>query len=108
LLVGDALYVVTDAGVASSLNARTGAILWQHRLGEGVSASPVFADGRIYILDEQGKTTVIAPGETFQQVSANVLDGPTLASMAVASQSFFIRTATHLYRIASSDPPVRR
>jgi outer membrane protein assembly factor BamB len=108
LLVGDALYVVTDAGIASSLNARTGAILWQHRLGEGVSASPVFAGGRIYILDEQGKTTVIAPGETFQQVSTNVLDGPALASMAVASQSFFIRTATHLYRIASSDAPIRR
>lgn len=104
LLAGDNLYVVTDAGIASCLNARTGAILWQHRLGEGVSASPVFADGRIYLLDEQGRTTVIAPGETFQQVAENVLDGPALASMAVASHAFFIRTATHLYRIG---PPAR-
>jgi outer membrane protein assembly factor BamB len=101
LLVGDELYVVTDAGIASSIDARTGAIRWQHRLGEGVSASPVFADGRIYVLDEQGRTTVITPGPTFQPVSTNVLEGRALASMAVASQSFFIRTATHLYRIAS-------
>ena len=101
LLAGDELYLVTDTGIASSVDARTGAIHWQHRLGEGVSASPVLADGHIYFLDEEGRTTVIAPGRTFQQLSMNVLDGASLASMAVASQSFFIRTATHLYRIAS-------
>jgi len=101
LLVGDELYVVTDAGIASSLDARTGAVHWQHRLGGNVSASPVSADGRIYFLDEEGRTTVITPGQTYQQVSTNTLDEPALASMAVASQSFFIRTATHLYRIAS-------
>jgi outer membrane protein assembly factor BamB len=105
LLVGNDLYVVTDAGIASNIDARTGAIHWQHRLGAGVSASPVFADGRIYILDEQGGTTVIAPGETFQQVAKNEIDGSTLASMAVASQSLFIRTATHLYRIVSMGIP---
>jgi outer membrane protein assembly factor BamB len=101
LLVGDELYVVTDAGIASSIDARTGAVHWQHRLGGNVSASPVSADGRIYFLDEEGRTTVITPGQTYQQVSTNTLDDPALASMAVASQSFFIRTATHLYRIAT-------
>jgi hypothetical protein len=99
LLVEDDLYVVNDAGIASNVDARTGAIRWQHRLGAPVSASPVFADGHIYFLDEEGKTTVINPGPTFQQIAINSLDGATLASMAVASQSFFIRTATHLYRI---------
>ncbi len=102
LLVGDDLYLVTDAGIASNVDARTGAIRWQHRLGAAVSSSPVFADGRIYVLDEEGRTTVINPGSTFQQVAVNVLDGAALASMAVASQSFFIRTATHLYRITNN------
>jgi len=101
LLAGDDLYIVSDAGIASNVDARTGSIRWQHRLGAAVSASPVFADGRIYFLDEEGRTTVITPGATFQQVAVNVLDGSTLASMAVASQSFFIRTATHLYRIST-------
>jgi outer membrane protein assembly factor BamB len=105
LLVGDELYVVTDAGIASSLDARTGAVHWQHRLGGNVSASPVSADGRIYFLDEEGRTTVITPGQTYQQVSTNTLDEPALASMAVASQSFFIRTATNLYRIGTPGTP---
>jgi outer membrane protein assembly factor BamB len=105
LLVGDELYVVTDAGIASSIDARTGAVHWQHRLGGNVSASPVSADGRIYFLDEEARTTVITPGQTYQQVSTNTLDEPALASIAVASQSFFIRTATHLYRIATPGTP---
>ena len=100
LLVGDDLYVVTDAGIVSNVEAATGAVRWQHRLGASVSASPVFCDGHIYFLDEEGRTTVIDPGPVFQQVAVNSLDGGALASIAIASQSFFIRTATHLYRIA--------
>jgi len=100
LLVGDDLYVVTDAGIVSNVDAATGAVRWQHRLGAAVSASPVFCDGHIYFLDEEGRTTVIDPGPLFQQVAVNSLDGGALASIAIASQSFFIRTATHLYRIA--------
>jgi outer membrane protein assembly factor BamB len=102
LLVGNELYVVTDAGIASCIDARTGAIYWQQRLGGTISASPVLADGRIYFLDEDGKTTVVSPGTTFQRLATNILEGPTLASMAVATGSFFIRSATHLYRISTS------
>jgi outer membrane protein assembly factor BamB len=98
--VGDDLYIVSDSGIASNVDAKTGAIKWQHRLGASISASPVFADGRVYFLDEEGRTTVIVPGPTFQGLAVNALDAPALASMAVASQSFFIRTATHLYRIS--------
>jgi outer membrane protein assembly factor BamB len=103
LLVGDDLYIVTDAGIASCVDARTGTIRWQQRLGGSVSASPVLADGRIYFLDEDGQTTVVKPGATFERLATNKLDGATLASMAVAARSFFIRTATHLYRIASRE-----
>jgi hypothetical protein len=99
ILAGDELYVVTDNGIASCLDARTGAVRWQQRLGNSFSASPVLADGRLYFLDEDGRTTVIAPGAVFTPLAANTLDGATLASMAVAARSFFIRTATHLYRI---------
>jgi outer membrane protein assembly factor BamB len=102
LLAGDELYVVTDNGIASCLDARTGAVHWQQRLGNSFSASPVLADGRIYFLDEDGRTTVVTPGTTFAAVAVNSLDGGTLASMAVAAHSFFIRTATHLYRITAS------
>jgi outer membrane protein assembly factor BamB len=99
IVVGDELYVVNDGGIASCLDATTGDVHWQQRLGGGDSASPVFADGRIYFLSEEGVTTVIAPGTTFRRLATNVLDGATLASMAVSNRSIFIRTHSHLYRI---------
>ena len=59
----------------------------------------MLAGGRIYFLDEDGRTTVLQAGGNGDRLATNVLDGPALASMAVAPRSFVIRTATHLYRI---------
>jgi len=99
ILVGHELYVVTDNGIASCVDAATGALVWQRRLNGTFSASPVFADGRIYFLAEDGVATVIAPGREFRQLAVNRLDGATLASMALSSSAIYIRSATHLYRI---------
>jgi outer membrane protein assembly factor BamB len=100
LLVGNDLYYVSDTGVLSLADAASGQIVWQQRLGGNYSASPVFVDGRIYFQSEEGMTTVIAPGREFRRLASNRLDGATLASMAVSSGSFFIRSDSHLYRIA--------
>jgi outer membrane protein assembly factor BamB len=99
LLVGEELYILTDGGIASCLDARTGVVHWQMRLGGTYSASPVFADGRIYFLGEDGAASVLAPGKTFRRLGINRLDGAILASMAVSGGSLFIRTQSHLYRI---------
>ena len=99
IAVGDELYVISDLGVLSCLDARTGKLHWQQRLGGNYSASPIFADGRIYFLSEEGVATVVAPGTTFQKLAVNEVNGATLASMAVADGSIFIRSLTHLYRI---------
>jgi outer membrane protein assembly factor BamB len=101
LLAGDVLYVVSDNGIASAVEARTGAVRWQQRLGGAFSASPILADGRLYFLDEDGRTTVLRADGDGERLATNVLDGPTLASMAAAPRSFIIRTATHLYRVGS-------
>jgi outer membrane protein assembly factor BamB len=100
LLVGNDLYYVSDTGVLSLADAASGQIVWQQRLGGNYSASPVFVDGRIYFQSEEGMTTVIAPGREFRRLASNRLDGETLASMAVSGSSFFIRSDSHLYRIA--------
>jgi len=102
LLVGDEVYIVNDTGVATCLDAATGRRHWQQRLAGGYSASPVYADGRIYFLNEDGATTVVAPGPVFRTLATNTLDGITLASPAVSTGSVFIRTASHLYRIAAA------
>ena len=100
ILVGDDLFLVNDVGIATCVEARSGKIHWQERLGGNYSASPIFADGRIYFPSEEGMVTVIAPSRTFTRLAANQLDGPIFASIAVAERAFFIRTSKHLYRIA--------
>jgi outer membrane protein assembly factor BamB len=101
VLVGDELYIINDLGIASCVDAKTGKLHWQQRVGGNHSASPIFADGRIYFLSEEGVATVIAPGKTFQKLATSELDGATLASIAVAGRAFFIRSLTHLYKIAA-------
>jgi outer membrane protein assembly factor BamB len=101
LLVGNELYIVSDNGIATCIDAKTGDELWRARLGGNYSASPIYADGRIYFLSEEGETIVIAPGRQLKHLATNQLEGPTLASMAVSHSSLFIRTATNLYRISN-------
>jgi outer membrane protein assembly factor BamB len=96
--------MVSDLGIASCLDRTTGAVRWTERLGGNYSASPIFADGRIYFLSEEGVATVIAPGREFRLLARSSLDGATLASIAVSGGSLFIRSDTHLYRLAQARP----
>jgi outer membrane protein assembly factor BamB len=99
LLIDDALYIVSDKGIASCLEARTGKITWQERLNGEFSASPLYADGHIYLLNEEAETTVIAPGSQFSKLASNSLEGRSLASLAVSGPAIFLRTDHYLYRI---------
>jgi len=100
LLVGDELYMITDNGIATCVDAATGKEHWKARVGGNHSASPIFADGRIYFLSEEGESVVIAPGKEFKVLAKNELNGETLASMAVSGGSIFVRSRTHLYRLS--------
>lgn len=103
IVVGDELYFVSDIGIATCVDARTGTVHWQERLGGNYSASPILADGRLYFQSEEGVTTVLAPGRTFQRIATSRIDGATLASMAVAGRALFLRSERHLYRLQA--PP---
>ncbi len=102
LVVGNEVYVVSDRGVATCLDTKTGEEHWQQRLGGNYSASPLFAAGRIYFLDEKGTTTVIEPdnGEC-KELAKNTITGRTLASLSPVEGAMLLRTDTHLYRIAA-------
>jgi outer membrane protein assembly factor BamB len=99
LLIDDLLYMVSDLGVASCVEAATGRIVWQQRVHGDYSASPVYADGRIFLTAHDATTTVIRPGRQFQQLAVNRLDGQCRASAAVADGALFVRTEAYLYRI---------
>ena len=103
VIVGDLLYMVNDDSTATCLEVATGQAVWRERLGGNFAASPIFADGRLYFANQQGKTVVLKPGRTFAPISTNVLDVGCMASPAVDGKSLYLRTKTHLYRIESAD-----
>ena len=101
VLVGDQLYMVSNNGILTCLQAKTGKRVWRERLGGRYGASLLYADNRIYACSKQGKITVIEPGPTFRELAVNELDGEFWASPAVAGRSLLLRTRTYLYRIQS-------
>ncbi len=103
LLVGSELYIVSDNGIATCLDAKSGEQHWQQRIGGNFSASLLHADGRIYMLDENGKTYVFSPNKNeYQELAVNELPGRTLASIAAADGALFLRTDKAVYRIQKS------
>ena len=101
LLVGDELYLVSDNGIASCLDAKTGKVHWKERIGTAFSASPIEADGRVYFQSEDGVGIVIKAGKRFEELARNRLEETTYASYAVADEALFIRTDKRLYRFQS-------
>jgi outer membrane protein assembly factor BamB len=103
---GKHLFMIDDRGMATCLDAKTGKLIWgPERTAVGtVSASPLLADGRIYIINESAVTTVLAAGPEFKILATNQLDGEyTLSSFAVSGKNLFVRTGGHLYRIGAND-----
>lgn len=99
LLVDDLLYFVSDNGVATSLDAKTGQERWRKRLGGNFSASPLYADGRIYFLSEECEATVIEPGTEYKELARNRVEGRCMASLAPSGGAIYLRTDTQLYRL---------
>jgi outer membrane protein assembly factor BamB len=102
LYVKPYLYGITDGGIAHCYAATTGEVIYQERIGGNFCASPVYADGRIYFLSEQGETTVISAGAKFQVLARNPLNEKCQASMAVAQGHLFIRTENSLYCVGAN------
>ncbi len=100
ILVDGLVYMVSDAGgVLTCLEAETGTVVWRQRLGGNYAASPLWAKGRLYFFSEEGQTTVVRPGRSYQELAISQLDDGFMASPAVAGKSLYLRTKTHLYRI---------
>ena len=100
LVLCDELYFVSDGGIASCADAKTGTIHWSERLGGGFSASPVAAEGRVYFQNETGTGFVLKAGTKFELLAKNELGEPTLASCAVADGALFIRSEKYLRKIS--------
>jgi len=100
---GTYVYLVNDVGKITCLDAKSGALIWGPTATQKksiVSASPILADGKLYILNESGITSVVQAGKEFKLLATNELDGSyTLASPSISASQIFIRTAERLYCI---------
>jgi len=98
---GKYFYVINDRGIMWCLDAKTGTPLYERqRLRSSTyTGSPVLADGKIYITDEDGVTSVIQAGPKFAVLAENDLNEYTLSSPAVSDGQIFIRTDKRLYAI---------
>jgi outer membrane protein assembly factor BamB len=104
VLAGDVLYLVNDMqSIVTAYEARTGALLFQGRLGvarrEGFSASPVTVNGKVFLTNDDGETFVLEAGREFKLLHVNPLDEPTLASPALVDGRWYFRTASSLVAI---------
>jgi outer membrane protein assembly factor BamB len=99
ILVDGRIYMISDDGIVNCVDAATGEPVWQKRIGGAIAASPIYADGRLYFCDQDGETTVLQPGDKFEELAVNVLDDGCMASPAVDGSALYLRTKSHLYRI---------
>jgi outer membrane protein assembly factor BamB len=107
ILYNDYLYLMTDAGAVTCLEAVTGKVVYQARMPVAAkfTASPVAFDGKIMLVSEDGDTFILKAGPTPEVLNANALGEPIYASPAIASGNIMIRGESNLYCI--SNKPVK-
>jgi len=98
LLVNNRFYTLA-AGKLTCSDSATGNEIWSENIPKQHFASPVCAEGRIYLFSTEGSAAVVALGDTFQLLASNKLDTGCHASPAIVDKSIIVRTSTHLYRI---------
>lgn len=99
LLIGDLLFMMNDAGVASCLDAKTGKEIWANRLPGEYWSSPLWAEGLIYCVSMHGEVVVFKAAREFELVAENKFDEGFIASPAVAGKSLILRSKGHVYRV---------
>ena len=93
------LFTTKENGLAQCLDPKTGKPLWQQRLDGTYSPSPVFADGKLYFLSEQGLTTIIEPSAQFKLLAKNAIDETCQASLAISNNRLLLRSEKNLFCI---------
>jgi len=101
---GSLYFLKVNTGILTNLDAKTGAVRFTERLTEtpNVYASPVGADGRVYVVGREGKTSVLEAGPTLKVLATNVLDDATDTSPALVDGELYLRGAKSLYRISAN------
>lgn len=104
VVYGDHLYSVSNNGVFTCWDAKTGAQLYQKRVGDqggAVSASPVAADGKIYLSMEDGEVNVLKAGAEYQHLAKNAIGEVLMATPAISEGVLYVRGMQHVFAIGA-------
>ncbi|HAM73522.1 MAG TPA: pyrrolo-quinoline quinone [Verrucomicrobiales bacterium] len=99
LLVGEEVYILSDNGILTCMDAVSGQIHYSERVGGEFSASPLASGDRIYLFDQEGTASVVAAGREFKVLARSALGDGFMASPAVVDNALIVRSRTRLYRI---------
>ena len=99
--VDEKIYLVSESGILSRVDAKTGEIEKFKSLKGSFSSSGVLADGLLYFPSEEGKIVVVKPGAELEIVATNELDDGFMASPALAGDAIFLRSKSHVYCIGA-------
>ena len=99
LIYGDLLYVLADNGVLSAYVAQTAELVYQQRLPSSFTASPVAADGRLYLASEDGDVFVVKAGRQYELLAKNTMGQPLMASPALSQGMLIIRGEKAVYAL---------
>lgn len=102
LVYRDRLFLVSDQGIASCLNAGDGELIWKGRLGGNFFGSPICVNGKIYCVDVDGNVVVFAAADEFQPLGKTALGEASRATPAVADGVLYLRTETRVYAIGGA------
>jgi outer membrane protein assembly factor BamB len=102
VLYAERIYAVTAGGVASSVDASTGRLVWRARLPGEYSSSPVAMGRKIYFTNNAGATIVVAAADTYKELATNDIGEPVTATIAPVDGHLYLRTHQHLYRIRTA------
>ena len=102
LFVDGLFYMISDDGVVSCREPKTGDVIWQQRVGGDYAASPIYAGGRIYLFSRDGEITTIEPGREYKLLAETTLGDGFMASPAVVGNEVYLRSKTHLYCVTES------
>jgi outer membrane protein assembly factor BamB len=95
----DRLFLWSDGGIVSCLDAPSGTLLWQERVGGNYFSSPVWIDGRLFGVSTTGDVVVLAATDQFELLARNPLGETTHSTPAVANGRMFLRTSRHLHSV---------
>ena len=105
LIYGGVVYVLGNNGVFDAYDVQSGAEIYRQRLthlGSGFSSSPVAADGRIYVTNEDGEILVLAAGREFRHIATNGMGELLMATPALSDGAMYVRSSASLFAIAGT------